>query len=83
MWHKNRYAFTVKFDLCVFGCFAPSVEKIRIKFDLCVFTAVLVFALKRRLRFGFGCLWQNIKCTRLIKFDLITTVIGTINLLLP
>ena len=49
MWHKNRYAFAVKFDLCVFGCFAPSVEKIRIKFDLYVFAAVLVFALKRRL----------------------------------
>ena len=69
--------------LWLFWYFALSVEKIRIKFDLYVFATVLVFALKRRLRFGFGCLWQNIKCTRLIKFDLITTVIGTINLLLP
>ena len=49
MLRKNRYAFATKFDLCAFGCFALSVEKIRIKFDLCVFTAVLVFALKQRL----------------------------------
>ena len=46
MRHKNRYAFAVKFDLCVFGCFAPSVEKIRIKFDLCAFGHSIGFCAK-------------------------------------
>ena len=46
MLRKNRYAFATKFDLCAFGCFAPSVEKIRIKFDLCVFGRGIGFCAK-------------------------------------
>ena len=69
MWHKNRYAFTVKFDLCVFSCFGvlfPALRKFASNLTYVSLVAVLVFALKRRLRFGFG-----IKYTRLIKFALI------------
>ena len=84
MWHKNRYAFAVKFDLCVFGCFAPSVEKIRIKFDLCAFGCGIGFCAKTAFVI---LLWMfvikyKIHPTYKICFDRYSGL-GVVNLLLP
>ncbi len=71
MLRKNRYAFATKFDLCAFGCFALSVEKIRIKFDLCAFGRGIGFCTKTAFVILLWTFVINIKCTRLIKFALI------------
>ena len=74
---KNRYAFAVKFDLCVFGCFALSVEKIRIKFDLCVFGRGIGFCAKTAFVIKY-----KMHSTYKICFDRYSGL-NVVNLLLP